>query len=755
MTDEEAPALARAWRRALARARHRGLLALAGEAPWARAAARAVLAAEATPALWLGRPADAPPGTAALPPAEGRRALGTEVDLLVCDAFAGLDPDGLGAAAGALRGGGLLLLLAPPPEGWAAYPDPLRARIAVHPHGPEAVTGRYLARLGRLLKEEGEDAAREGTAGVRLLRQGRPPPVPPAAPPAPPSQAPPDPACRTADQGRAVEALLRAARGPRPRPVVLVSARGRGKSAAFGLAGARLAAEGALVLLTAPSLETAGPVLALARRELERLGAGFRPRGRGALEVPGTGGALRFLPPDALAAEGAGDPAPPRATLVLVDEAAALPQPLLERLLARFPRLAFATTVEGYEGTGRGFALRFRQVLERRSRGPRWVELAEPVRWARGDPLEAFLARALLLDAAPGPAPQGPLRLREADREGLAADEPRLERIFGLLREAHYRTRPQDLRHLLDGPNLELRTLEGPDGAVAAVALAAAEGGFGPEEARAVQEGRRRPHGHLLPESLAAHLGLEAAPRLRMLRIVRLAVHPARRRQGLGRRLVEALAEAGRARGLDLLGAAFAADPGLLAFWARCGLRPVRLSLRPSAVSGQRSALVLRALSPAGEALLREAREALARRLAHQLADPLQDLEPELALALLAAQPEEAVVLPEVLWRETAAFAFGRRIYEESLHAAWELARRALGRGAPGLEPAQARALVLRLLQRRPWAACAEALGVPGRAQVLALLRGGLRALFLAHAPPPLRAEALALETRCRAGEQP
>ncbi|RMD78521.1 MAG: tRNA(Met) cytidine acetyltransferase, partial [Gammaproteobacteria bacterium] len=573
------------------------------------------------------------------------------------------------------------------------------------------------------------------------------------------------PGCRTADQARAVEAVLAAARGPRRRPAVLVSHRGRGKSAAFGLAAARLLAEGREVLLTGPSLEAVAPVLAMARRELERLGVPLRRLGRGALaaDLPG-GGRLRFLPPDRLAApEGAlGEEAPREAGghLLLVDEAAACPQPLLERLLERHPRLAFATTVHGYEGTGRGFALRFRALLEARCRGLRWVRLEEPVRWGPGDPLEAFLDRALLLDAEPapaaawaaGPAPQAP---RRADRDALAREEGRLRQAFGLLVEAHYRTRPLDLRHLLDGPNLALWLLEGGAGpAVAGVALAAEEGGFGPEEAQAVAEGRRRPHGHLLPESLAAHLGLEEAPRLRMLRVVRLAVHPALRRRGLGRRLVATLAEEARRRGLDLLGAAFAADPALLAFWARCGLVPVRLSLRPSAVSGRRSALVLGAVSPAGAELLEAAREALARRLPHQLADPLQDLEPELALALLAARPRRPVRLRPELWREVAAFAFGRRVYEEALHAAWALAVQALGRPEPALAPGEAAALVLRLLQRRPWAACARALGVAGRPQVQALLRAGLRALHLAHAPPELAREALALEARCR-GEGP
>lgn len=56
-----------------------------------------------------------------------------------------------------------------------------------------------------------------------------------------------------------------------------------------------------------------------------------------------------FMAPDALLASGA------RADWLVVDEAAAIPAPLLLQLVSRFPRILLTTTVQGYEGTGRGF----------------------------------------------------------------------------------------------------------------------------------------------------------------------------------------------------------------------------------------------------------------------------------------------------------------------------------------------------------------------------------------------------------------
>ena len=81
---------------------------------------------------------------------------------------------------------------------------------------------------------------------------------------------------------------------------------------------------------------------------------------------------------------------------LIVDEAAAIPGPLLEKLVSRFPRVLLTTTVQGYEGTGRGFLLKFCA----RFSGLRRYTLSTPVRWAAGCPLERIVANALLFDDA-------------------------------------------------------------------------------------------------------------------------------------------------------------------------------------------------------------------------------------------------------------------------------------------------------------------------------------------------------------------
>lgn len=95
-----------------------------------------------------------------------------------------------------------------------------------------------------------------------------------------------------------------------------------------------------------------------------------------------------FMAPDALLASGA------RADWLVVDEAAAIPAPLLLQLVSRFPRILLTTTVQGYEGTGRGFLLKFCARFPQLHR----FTLRQPVRWAPECPLENIVSEALIFD---------------------------------------------------------------------------------------------------------------------------------------------------------------------------------------------------------------------------------------------------------------------------------------------------------------------------------------------------------------------
>ncbi len=200
-----------------------------------------------------------------------------------------------------------------------------------------------------------------------------------------------------------------------------------------------------------------------------------------------------------------------------------------------FPRVLLTTTVQGYEGTGRGFLLKFCATL------PQWqpLSLQQPMRWAAGDALERIIDHALLFNEEPvwAVAGQSPI-FGAIEQAELCADPQRLRRFYALLCSAHYRTSPLDLRRLMDAPGMHFSAASLEDEVVGALWLVD-EGGLSVELAHEVWAGRRRPRGNLVAQSLAAHSGQWWAPTLRSRRITRIAVLPELRQQGIASRLVE------------------------------------------------------------------------------------------------------------------------------------------------------------------------------------------------------------------------
>ncbi len=709
----------------------RRMLVLSGDARWCRRQARALLdALSLSPLLWLGE--QAPDNVWQLEAARAHKVLGRELALAVFDAHDGFDADAFGAIGGSVQGGGLLVLLIPPLAQWTQASEPLQQQRA-----SREGTARFLQRLVvALLAAEGIAViGQDESGGARMVVQREPRQA--LAAQRPVNAGLHIEACLTADQCRAVEALEKVCSGHRHRPLVLVSDRGRGKSSALGIASARLLRQGVQeIVVTAPRLDAVEPLFAHAARLLP---GAETARGR----VRYGTAVVRFLPPDELV-HYTGRPG-----LVLVDEAAAIPAPLLERLLARFARIAFASTIHGYEGTGRGFAVRFQRVLDASTPGWSECRLETPIRWAMGDPLERLLFHALLLDAAPvAEAQLSELSTRQCvierlDRDVLVNDEVTLGELFGLLVLAHYRTSPADLQQLLDGTELEVWTAR-QEGHVVATALVSLEGGFDEALAREIWLGRRRPRGHLLAQSLLAHAGfIEAAP-LRYARIMRIAVHPQLQRQGLGSRLVSAIGTHYEQAGLDALGASFGATADLLDFWAGCGLLPVHLGIGRGKSSGTHAAVVLKALSDAAGGLFQRTRERWNRQLPELLESVYQDLEPPLADALLQHCDGGGVSGGELEpqdWQELLAFAFGLRGYELTLVALRRLVATALeDEAVAGLLSSVQRSLLLgRVMQGRGWSEVAAAHGLSGRAQVLEALREAARALVLHYGSEAVR----------------
>ncbi len=620
----------------------------------------------------------------------------------------GFDPEAFGALVGGIAAGGLLVLMTP--EDWGARPDADYRRLADYPKAPEQLSVRYLQRLFRQLSMAETLAHWPTSASVSV----------PRLLPGPGAQAPcDDPDCLTRDQAVAVQRLVRLRRR---RPVVITADRGRGKTAALGIACARwLTAGEREIWVTAPR---ASAVETLFER-LETLCPAGRRRGNVfTVSIDDEERHVRFSAPDALASLDDDTAVGGRGSILLVDEAAAIPAPLLARWLSCFPRIAFATTVHGYEGSGRGFALRFRDRLDRMTPAWRACHLAEPVRWAPGDPLEALTAELLMLDAEPpdilGEDTESLIPVRWA-RESLARQEHCLRELFGLLVQAHYRTQPSDLRRLLDGPDVSIAGLQA-SGSPRAVVVTMDEGGFDSSLAEQVALGKRRPQGHLLAQSLAAHAGSRQALTSRVRRLWRVAVHERYRRRGLGTQLLEGELARACAEDIDLLGASFGAEPGLIAFWQRQGFRAVRVGLRREASSGEHALMVVRGTSPAGEALVVDLGERFQTLLPMLLAFELRTLEPLVGAALMG--DDDAGELSSQAWRDVDDVVSGHRepaLVRPSLQA---LTKLGLCRDAPLDNDAWL--LVASLFQGRDDSWLASRLNLSGQKQVRQWLRDAL-----------------------------
>ncbi|MDR5873696.1 GNAT family N-acetyltransferase [Halomonas sp. CUBES01] len=618
--------------RRLARRRWRQLVWLQGDAERCREMAVGLWQARSwSSPLWIG---DHAPVAASLKAGRATTRLGSEHQLVVVDAHegaGGFNPDALGAVGGTLAAGGLLVLITP--EQWGAQPDPDYARIADYPREWAALSAHYLARLARQLKASTEVIHWTPEALPRLGRL----PATPAAP-----ENPRDDACLTLDQAVAVSALVGL---KRRRPLVITADRGRGKSAAMGIACMRLLrGKTSRVIVTAPRLA--------AVESLFERAASLCPEGqRSAADrfVLDGGQELRFVTPDALSEHVAAGTLGGDGSYLMVDEAAALPAPLLAQWLTAFPRIAFATTVHGYEGSGRGFALRFRGVLDAQTPDWKALTLTGPVRWQAGDPLEATLDQLLLLHAPLSPA-QDDLAAHCAShavsREALARDETALGKLFGLLVQSHYRTTPSDLRQLLDGPDMQLRVSGSPK-RPQAVLVTCDEGGFTLELAHQVARGERRPQGHLMAQSLAAHGGCREALTARWRRVVRIASHPGRRRQGVGSRLLSDDQAQAAAEGIMLYGATFGAEAGLLRFWRAQGFVVVRLGVTREASSGEFAVMVAKALTPSGARVLGALHERFVAALPGLLAFELASLPAAVVSLLIHELPERTLTQAE------------------------------------------------------------------------------------------------------------
>jgi len=519
--------------------------------------------------FWLGERWATNADTANIRQIDGQarqQLLGQECDYLVIQATEGMDWDLVAASMGCLKAGGIWLLLTPEPEVFIRQPNPAARRLLSFPTDAKQHQGQFNRWLTMQWQQQAviqwTPAGLQGTLPFAVESSSQPALVAPYA---------------SYCQQQAVSAIHRVVSGHRNRPLVLCAHRGRGKSAALGIAAAQLQQAGkSRLIITAPQPAAAQVALEACGR---LLGA----------DTPSQ---LQFWPVDRLLAE------QPAADLLLIDEAAAIPAPQLQALLQTYSRTVLATTEHGYEGTGRSFQLRFQQYLQQHKPGWRKLSMQQPIRYGDQDPLEQLIFQSFLLADHNVTLQAESIEVSQC-HSYLAADlvkQPALlQQIFRLACLAHYQTSVRDLWALLDDPALQVVTLQ-QQSQVLAVAVISAEGQLPAPLIPAIYQGDRRVQGHLAAQSLVYHCLTPEAGTLPIWRVQRIMVQPEAQRRGLGFGLLSQIAELAQAQQVALLATSFGATAALVSFWQRADFQAVRLSTQPDKSSNEYSVLMVKAL---------------------------------------------------------------------------------------------------------------------------------------------------------------
>jgi N-acetyltransferase 10 len=407
---------------------------------------------------------------------------------------------------------------------------------------------------------------------------------------------------RTVDQAKALLTFVDAIAEKTLRSTVtLTAARGRGKSAALGVAVAAAVAHGySNIFITSPSPENLKTLFEFVFKGFDALGymdhvdytilQSTNPAFNKAIVRVNIHRnhrqTIQYIQPQDAYALG-------QAELLVIDEAAAIPLPLVRKLLG--PYLVFmASTINGYEGTGRSLSLKLIQQLREQSRGGvkpnapddtdiadratgksvkngekgiggrslREITLSEPIRYAPGDAVEKWLNKLLCLDATlpkskmntQGCPHPSQCQLLHVNRDTLFSFHPVsekfLQQMMALYVASHYKNSPNDLQLMSDAPAHQLFVLVPPIDEEATklpeplcVIQVALEGRISRESVLNSLSRGQRAGGDLIPWLVSQQFQDEDFASLSGARIVRIATNPEYLNMGYGSRALELLTD--------------------------------------------------------------------------------------------------------------------------------------------------------------------------------------------------------------------
>ncbi len=499
------------------------------------------------------------------------------------------------------------------------------------------------------------------------------------------------------------------------RPLVITADRGRGKTTALGLAAVQLLSQSTCSLvITAPRWDSVKGLFSTVTSLLDIQGHS------NAYSIEYNDSLLRFVAPDALSS------CLNDTDILFVDEASSLPLPTLFSLCNDFSRVVFSTTVNGYEGCGRGFSLKFINWL--RVNYPQYQQLTmtQPIRWAQNDPVELWANDTFLLS----PPCREDFHCSVEDvfsnseillftPEQLIKDKQLLSDIFYILVDAHYQTSPNDLIHLLSDSAVSILALVYEKRILGCVTVVT-EPSLPNELIKDISLGKRRPNGYLTPISFLNQIGVSAGASVTWHRVMRIALLPELQNQGIGTYLLSSVSSV-----LDsqYISTSFGATSELTNFWMKNNFVPVKIGSHKDQASGCYSLLMIHSTCLKND-WASIAYNRFKFSFPRQLNRELKDLDIMLSAQLLLTGPcDSDLDTPVELIKN---YALGGSNYESV--SVW------LEEFYFSLEPDHRKILgdifILKVLKNCSWSDCAELLNLSGKKEVELLLREKLRSIY-------------------------
>lgn len=596
---------------------HRQLLVISGSQSWAEATVKALTNQQnIESALWVGKQQE---DFDTIDIKDFRTKLGQEYDWLILDCFSGFRASAAMALSGTIKAQGTMLIICPELADWPTYEDPEQLNRTSFGFHKNLLSSRFIQYLTSSFKEDRSVAvltAERFTGDICTF----PLPFEPAT---------------YEEQKQAVSAVCKVAQGRNNRPLVLTADRGRGKSSALGIAAAALMQSATTTIwLTAPHIRNVEQVFSHSLRLLPD--ANFDKN-----KVRYQSSALIFKPIDLLLLE------QNLPDLLFIDEASAIPVHILLKLAQKFTRIVFSSTVHGYEGSGRGFEIKFKQQLLKLRPEYKSLHISQPIRWYSEDVLERFWFSTLFyqskLENNALPILNGPVECRYISQTELLADKQILAEVFSLLLDAHYQTSPDDLQRLLDSPEIKCFVLTQGNSVIGVAQLIEEGGEYLHEYSEQIAANSKRVKGHLVAQNIAASYDHAEFCRAKQWRVSRIAIKASHQRKGHATTLLKYIENLAKKEKVSFLTVAFGASPSLLPIWHQLGYLPVKISLKPEVSSGEHSCIHIKPLTPELNVITQEITAEFFNDLLFYMEKDLSSLSAEVLLEILMNTNNQAV----------------------------------------------------------------------------------------------------------------